>query len=261
MIDAGTIGATLSLDIEPFSAAVTQSIAVLDRFGIRGLASCDILSAIEGQAAKSGSGFFSTLNSAFSSAGSVVSGCMTAISSAVTTAGSTVKGQSVSMANSLTSNLKGAAAQAPSITAALGQGLINGLESKRAALAAKARSIALSVTAAMKKTLGIASPSKVMIEVGRYTAEGLATGMTENEPGVRTAAKRLASDTSETVKEYSDAAVYASPSEKRRTEEPDSSAVTERLDRLIELLCDDRREIELDGRTFASLVRRYGQEV
>jgi trimeric autotransporter adhesin len=61
-----------------------------------------------------------------------------------------------------------------------GEGLIAGLEKKQAAIEKQMLKIAKSMEKAIKRALGIKSPSTVMEEVGDYTAEGFAVGMRKN---------------------------------------------------------------------------------
>mgnify|MGYP001614790968 CR=1 FL=1 len=60
------------------------------------------------------------------------------------------------------------------------EGLIAGLEKKQKAIEKAMMKIAKSMEKAIKKALGIKSPSKVMEEVGHFTAEGFAIGMEKN---------------------------------------------------------------------------------
>lgn len=60
------------------------------------------------------------------------------------------------------------------------EGLVEGLKAKQAAIEKQMMAIAKSMEKAIKKALGIKSPSKVMEEVGGYTAEGFALGIRKN---------------------------------------------------------------------------------
>jgi hypothetical protein len=60
------------------------------------------------------------------------------------------------------------------------EGLVKGLQSQQDAIERQMMRIAKSMETAIKKALGIKSPSKVMEEVGDYTAEGFAQGITRN---------------------------------------------------------------------------------
>lgn len=65
------------------------------------------------------------------------------------------------------------------------QGLIDGITDKLGALKEKASEIAESVKSRIRGILRIESPSKVMVEYGEFTTEGLATGMEDRMPRLR----------------------------------------------------------------------------
>lgn len=60
------------------------------------------------------------------------------------------------------------------------EGLVKGLTAKKKAIESAMMAIAKAMEKAIKKALGIKSPSKVMEQVGDFTAEGFARGMTQN---------------------------------------------------------------------------------
>lgn len=62
----------------------------------------------------------------------------------------------------------------------IGQGMADGLDNKRKAVAAAAKGLADSATHQIRSTLQIASPSKVAIGWGKNIAEGLAIGMEDS---------------------------------------------------------------------------------
>lgn len=65
---------------------------------------------------------------------------------------------------------------------AAGQGFLKGLSSQQKAIEKQMLKIAKGMDKAIRKALGIKSPSRVMAEVGRYTTEGLAVGLTQRTP-------------------------------------------------------------------------------
>jgi phage-related protein len=71
------------------------------------------------------------------------------------------------------------------------QGLINGIAAKAGALLQKARDLAGSIKKTIGDALKIGSPSKVMIQYGKWVSDGLAIGM-KNVAGVKTSAAGLA---------------------------------------------------------------------
>ena len=72
------------------------------------------------------------------------------------------------------------------------QGLINGVGAMAGALASKCTSLAGSAINAIKRKLGIASPSKVMHQIGLYTGQGFIDGIARMEAKTEKAAARLA---------------------------------------------------------------------
>jgi hypothetical protein len=60
------------------------------------------------------------------------------------------------------------------------EGLVKGLTAKKKDIEDAMMKIAKSMEKAIKKALGIKSPSRVMMKVGHHTAEGFALGMTKN---------------------------------------------------------------------------------
>ncbi|QPQ29428.1 phage tail tape measure protein [Lysinibacillus sp. JNUCC 51] len=72
------------------------------------------------------------------------------------------------------------------------QGLINGIGDMADLVWKKAKSIATSIGDAIKSTLKINSPSRVMIAIGRGVGEGLAIGIEKGSDGVNRAAEKLA---------------------------------------------------------------------
>lgn len=73
------------------------------------------------------------------------------------------------------------------------KGLIKGIESQRKALTNKIVSIAKSLTASLKKQLGIKSPSKVFAGIGNNISAGLANGIDAGQSGVKQAIDGLVS--------------------------------------------------------------------
>ncbi|MFF1650129.1 hypothetical protein [Streptomyces sp. NPDC058240] len=63
-----------------------------------------------------------------------------------------------------------------------GKGFLTGLTSQQKAIEDQMVKIAKGMQKAIKKALGIKSPSRVMAELGRYSTEGLAVGLTERMP-------------------------------------------------------------------------------
>lgn len=71
------------------------------------------------------------------------------------------------------------------------QGLIKGLAAQQKAIEAQMLRIALAMQAAIKKALGIKSPSAVFADLGQYIPQGLAKGITAGTHHATTAAKTM----------------------------------------------------------------------
>ncbi len=68
------------------------------------------------------------------------------------------------------------------------QGLVNGINSMKGAVMAAAQSVASAAASAVNSALQIHSPSRVMLQSGQYTGEGMAIGMENMAGRVREAA-------------------------------------------------------------------------
>lgn len=73
------------------------------------------------------------------------------------------------------------------------QGLIKGLQSQEAALTKQMTKLADAMVAAVKKKLGIKSPSRVMAQVGGYTVDGFVRGIEAGQPRAAAAMAGLGS--------------------------------------------------------------------
>jgi hypothetical protein len=112
---------------------------------------------------------------------------------------SATKGQIAEM-NKLQKNMQGAAkgvggAVADSMYGAgikSAQGLVKGLESQEKKIEAQMMRIAKAMQKAIKKALGIHSPSRVFHDIGVFIPQGLAQGITGGTHHATTAAHRLA---------------------------------------------------------------------
>jgi tape measure domain-containing protein len=66
-------------------------------------------------------------------------------------------------------------------------GIVRGLQNQQAAIQKQMDLIAAGMVKAIKKALGIKSPSRVFAEVGAYSMEGLAKGLSDSRPAVAAA--------------------------------------------------------------------------
>jgi tape measure domain-containing protein len=67
------------------------------------------------------------------------------------------------------------------------QGLLNGLKSQQDAIVTAMQTLANKIAKAIRKALKIKSPSRVMMEIGKLTGEGLAVGLKQSESIVSSA--------------------------------------------------------------------------
>lgn len=150
--------------------------------------------------------------------------------------------------------------------AAAGAGFVAGLASKRSAVISVANSIANAARAAISAALKIESPSKVMRRAGEYTAEGLALGLEDMIPRVADSASAVARTVERSAAitlplpgtaPASVPAVPRSRTVESAASQTDLSALTERMDRLLDYFHDTEPVLRLDGRAFGRMVREY----
>ena len=72
------------------------------------------------------------------------------------------------------------------------QGVVKGLESQKSQIEKQIERLARSMESTFKQVLGIRSPSRVMAELGEYTAQGLAVGMESQLARIQSAAQLMA---------------------------------------------------------------------
>ncbi len=284
MIIAGTVSAYLKLSIDDFQNNLQSAIRLLGQVplavapvnaGLRGLeltsgytsaslkgmpfgAVCAGLHGME-LAAGSASGSFKTMQS----------GITTALSSVQHTAAATCTGMTATMSATAQDIKSGVLAPIRSLPVPLsaamkeaGNGMAAGLRSKTSYIVSVARSIASQVTSTIRSALKIASPSKVMRQIGAYTVEGMALGLADGIPRVADSSAAVA----RTVERCSTPALSLAGSNvysaggtiSVKTESSaELAALSERMDRLLDYLYDTEPVLRLDGRTFGRMVREY----
>lgn len=90
-------------------------------------------------------------------------------------------------------NFDGFAEKMKNMGKAMMDGLIDGLSASWESLKQKVKDIANSVVTGVKDVLGIKSPSRVMLQLGRYTIEGFTEGVNDNALEAETAIKQAVS--------------------------------------------------------------------
>lgn len=111
--------------------------------------------------------------------------------------------QAVSAARNAANSIRSAFASVSLYSAGVNmmQGLVNGINAMRGSVMAAAQSIAAAAAAAVNSALKIHSPSRLMVESGEYTGQGLAKGMA-NTAGI--VQKAAATSMAQPVMETSD---------------------------------------------------------
>ena len=132
-------------------------------------------------------------------------------------------------------------------------GILRGINDKKPSLITSAASLAASAAAAAKRALGIHSPSRVMMEIGRFTAEGMEIGLKQGSRHLYETASAISDETAAALSGISSGGVNLSGVH--------STNYGDRLDRLldaVERLADSQTTMEIDGRPFGRLVRSAG---
>ena len=135
-------------------------------------------------------------------------------------------------------------------------GILRGINDKKPSLITSAASLAASAAAAAKRALGIHSPSRVMMEIGRFTAEGMEIGLKQGAKGLYETASAISDETAAALSGISSGGVNLPGVH--------SANYGDRLDRLdkildaVEKLADSQTTMEIDGRPFGRLVRSAG---
>lgn len=137
----------------------------------------------------------SVLNGIRSTVTSIWNSIKSAISNAVNAVKSTVSSGFNNVKNTIVSILKSIPGKVASVGMDIVRGIGNGITNGVGWIKGKITSFVGDVTSFLKNLFGIASPSKLMRdEVGRYIAEGIGVGITENTSLVTDAAEKMAKD-------------------------------------------------------------------
>lgn len=135
--------------------------------------------------------------SAFVSGGKqLITGLVNGIKSMASSAGSAV----TNCINSAKRAASGLGSALVSAGRSLIQGLVSGITSMASSVAAKAKSVVQGAINAAKSALKINSPSKVFIEIGKYTSEGFAVGLDRYARYASDSATSLANSVIDNVK-------------------------------------------------------------
>jgi len=258
VIIAGTVSAYLKLSIDDFQNNLQSAIQLL---GQAPLAVTPVNAGLKGLelAAGSASSSFKTMQLGITTALSSVQGAAavtcTGMTATMSAAAQGIKSGVLAPIRSLPTPLSAAMREA-------GNGMAAGLRSKTSSIVAAARSIASQVTSTIRSALKIASPSKVMRQIGAYTAEGMALGLADGIPRVAdrsVAVARTVERSSAPALSFIGSTVSSvgSIALDKTNSIPELAALSERMDRLLDYLYDTEPVLRLDGRTFGRMVREY----
>lgn len=268
MISAGTIAAYLTLDISKFNRSISEAMQMLTRLTGSGELGRSVVERL-GTTAGTTAGIFSgTLSAAFRDSAerlhTAAQSYVTSMSDAsvrvsekadaakqsllsIGDAAGDVRLKSQQVASAFKSPLENLDTSAYNIMSNVGLGLSRGLSDKKSLIVSAAKSIADSVTGTLKSVLRIASPSKVMRQIGEQTVQGLALGLASGVSEVGHSADTLARTI--TDRPYQTASQSGA--------QADIASIAGRLEQMIALLSGSEQVMQVDGRTFARLIREY----
>jgi len=267
LISAGTIAAYLELDTKQFNRGLGEAMQRLIQFaqsGSLGQAAMVMLGHSAGSTANMLNGSFigavgESTRKFWKSAQSYIASMSGVSYNVAVKAGETrksllsigdntgeVAAKSRAVAAAIKAPFQSLSSSAYTVMSNVGAGLNRGLADKRSLILSTAKNIANSVVGTLRSVLKIASPSKVMRQIGEYTAQGLAIGIETSVPDVERSAQALAR--SITDRRYAPSGTGG---------QGDVLSLAGRLDSLISLLSDSEQVMMVDGRAFARLIREY----
>ena len=172
--------------------------------------------------------------------GTFLSNSITKMSQFVRDLGSKGLEAAKNLISNITSGLSGLPSKMLEIGKNIIQGLINGVTSMAKTLVNKVKGVIDDAIEGAKKLLGINSPSRVFMEIGEYTSEGMAIGIEQNEDMVQKASENMVNT--------------AIPDEIKVAEtlNINRSAETSLINSLLSKLNNDKEIVlNIDGREFA----------
>lgn len=123
--------------------------------------------------------------------GTFLTNAVTKLSQFVRDLGSKGLEAAKNLISNITSGLSGLPSKMLEIGKNIIQGLINGVTSMAKTLVNKVKGVINDAISGAKKLLGINSPSRVFMEIGEYTSEGMAIGIEQNEDMVQKASENM----------------------------------------------------------------------
>lgn len=172
--------------------------------------------------------------------GTFLSNSITKMSQFVRDLGSKGLEAAKNLISNITSGLSGLPSKMFEIGKNIIQGMINGVKNMASKVVDSVKGVVKGAINGVKKLLGIRSPSRVFMEIGQYTSEGMAIGIENNEDMVQKASENMVNT--------------AIPDEIKVAEtlNINRSAETSLINSLLSKLNNDKEIVlNIDGREFA----------
>ena len=172
--------------------------------------------------------------------GTFLSNSITKMSQFVRDLGSKGLEAAKNLISNITSGLSGLPSKMFEIGKNIIQGMINGVKNMASKVVDSVKGVVNNAISGAKKLLGINSPSRVFMEIGEYTSEGMAIGIEQNEDMVQKASENMVNT--------------AIPDEIKVAEtlNINRSAETSLINSLLSKLNNDKEIVlNIDGREFA----------
>ena len=172
--------------------------------------------------------------------GTFLSNSITKMSQFVRDLGSKGLEAAKNLISNITSGLSGLPSKMFEIGKNIIQGMINGVKNMASKVVDSVKGVVNNAISGAKKLLGIHSPSRVFMEIGEYTSEGMAIGIEQNEDMVQKASENMVNT--------------AIPDEIKVAEtlNINRSAETSLINSLLSKLNSDKEIVlNIDGREFA----------
>lgn len=172
--------------------------------------------------------------------GTFLSNSITKMSQFVRDLGSKGLEAAKNLISNITSGLSGLPSKMFEIGKNIIQGMINGVKNMASKVVDSVKGVVNNAISGAKKLLGIKSPSRVFMEIGAYTSEGMALGIEQNEDMVQKASESMVNTTIPDEIKVSE------------TLNINRSAETSLINSLLSKLNNDKEIVlNIDGREFA----------
>lgn len=172
--------------------------------------------------------------------GTFLSNSITKMSQFVRDLGSKGLEAAKNLISNITSGLSGLPSKMFEIGKNIIQGMINGVKNMASKVVDSVKGVVDNAISGAKKLLGIKSPSRVFMEIGAYTSEGMALGIEQNEDMVQKASESMVN------------ATIPDEIKVAETLNINRSAETSLINSLLSKLNNDKEIVlNIDGREFA----------